>query len=109
MHAFIAGKIRKANGEHPTRSAVKQLLDKIAADEEWFPGKQYGGVRGRKRVLTGAKAHSLCRSAKAVKRSVDVVTYPLLCASAPKAVANPETGAAVNKHAVYQCIKGRLL
>ena len=105
MHTFIAGKIRKANGERPKRSAVKKLLDKIAADEEWFPGKQYGGQRGRKRVLTGAKAHSLCRSAKAVKRSVGIVTYPLLCASAPKAVANPETGAPVSKHAVYQCIK----
>jgi hypothetical protein len=33
-----------------------------------------------------------------------VVTYPLLCANAKKAVTNPKTGEPVDKHAVYDCI-----
>ena len=107
MCAFIAKTIRKNDGTCPTRDAVRKLLEHIDADDEWFPGKQRGEKRGRKRVLTGGKAAALCRAAKAIKRSGGEVTYPLLCAAAPNAVRNPSTGNAVDKHAVYSCLKQR--
>ena len=84
---------------------MKKLLDKIDDDKEWFPGKQYGEQRGRKRVLTGAKASAVCRSAKAIKTNGGEPTYALLCANAKVAVTNPETGEPVNKHAVYDCLR----
>ena len=105
MCAFIAKRVTKNNGEHPTSNAVWQLFERIDNDAAWFPGKQYGETRGRKRVLTGAKASALCRSAKAIKRSGGEVTYPLLCASARQAICNPKTGKPVEKHAVYDCLR----
>ena len=27
---------------HPSHEAVRQLLEKMATDEDWFPGKLYG-------------------------------------------------------------------
>ena len=105
MCAFIATKVLKNDGKHPTRQAVRQLLERIDNDKAWFPGKQYGEKRGRKRVLTGAKASALCRSAKRIKRSGGEVTYPLLCARARKAVRNPTTGQPLAKHAVYECLR----
>ena len=100
MYAFIAGKVWK-NGnprENPDPVSVKELLQKIDDDDEdWFPAKQYGEKRGRKRVLIGAKATSLCRAAKALKARKTEVTYPRLCASAPNAVLNPDTGEPVDK------------
>ena len=76
MCAFIAKRVTKNDGKRPTSNAVWQLFERIDNDAAWFPGKQYGEKRGRKRVLTGAKASALCRSAKAIKRSRGVATYP---------------------------------
>ena len=50
MYAWIAEKLTKAGGGAPTTQSVKDLLTKIDEDGEWFPGKQYGAKRGRKRV-----------------------------------------------------------
>ena len=46
---------------------MKESLYKVDKDDDWFPGKQYGEKRGRKRVLTGAKAAAIERSAEAHK------------------------------------------
>ena len=82
MYAFIAGRFHKNDGENPVGQSVKDLLDKIDGDEEWFPEKIYGEKRGRKRVLVGVKATSLCRAAKAIKHEGGEVTYPRLCSRA---------------------------
>ena len=39
MHAFIAGKVRKGDGTHPSREAVRRLFQKMDDDEGWFPWK----------------------------------------------------------------------
>ena len=36
----IAAKLEKIGGGHPTQSAVCKLLERIADDPEWFPGKR---------------------------------------------------------------------
>ena len=51
MYAWIAEELTKAGGGAPTTQPVKELLAKIDEDGEWFPGKQYGAKRGRKRQL----------------------------------------------------------
>ena len=55
MHTWIAERLTKNGGGQPTNNSVKEFLEKVDTDQEWFPGKQYGEQRGRKRVLTGAK------------------------------------------------------
>jgi hypothetical protein len=106
MYSFIAGKVRKNDGDNPEGQSVRDLLDKIDDDDkDWFPGKLYGAKRGRKRVLTGVKATALCQAAKAIKSRGGEVTYAGLCGAAPTAVLNPETGEAVDKQAVYTCIE----
>ena len=46
MHTWIAERLTKVGGGHPTNVAVKDLLHKIDNDEDWYPGKQYGEKRG---------------------------------------------------------------
>ena len=105
MNTFIAERVVKGDGSHPSGQAVSMFFDKFDNDDDWFPGKQHGQQRGRKRVLTGVKAAAVCRSAKALKRSGAEVTYPLVCANAPQAVRNPSTGEPVDKRSVYDCLR----
>ena len=54
MHTWTAERLTKVGGGQPTSVAVKDLLHKIDNDEDWYPGKQHGEKRGRKRVLHGS-------------------------------------------------------
>ena len=92
--AFIAKRVLKNDGAHPTSHAVWQLFERIDNDKAWFPGKQCGETRGRKRVLTGAKASAVCRSAKAIKRSGGEVTYPTHLCNRSASCPQPEDGQA---------------
>jgi len=107
MYDAIRVKVKKIGGGHPTGAAVKQLLDKIDGDDDWFPGKQYGERRGRKRVLQGAKATAVAASAKAQKTGGSEPTYSSVVASCPEATRNPATGKPVAKNAVYTVFKER--
>ena len=107
MNTWIAERLTKMGGGRPTSAAVKELLGKIDNDEDWYPGKQYGEKRGRKRVLRGAKALAVARCAQSKKaRGVDP-TYAQVCGSCKDAVINPATGKPVDKRAVYAVFKER--
>ena len=107
MHTWIADMLVKVGGGKPTNVSVKDLLAKIDADDEWFPGKQYGEKRGRKRVLTGEKALAVERSANACKANGGDPTYGHICATCADEVINPHTGKPVDKRAVYTVFKER--
>ncbi len=85
MHEHNRKKVRKAGGGHPTGDAVKQLLDKVDEDGDWFPGKHYGERRGSKRVLVGAKATAVATSAMAQKARRAEPTYTAMLAACPGA------------------------
>ena len=105
LHEHIRQKVKKIGGGHPTGGAVKKLLQKIDEDGDWFPGKQYGEKRGRKRVLVGPKATAIASSAKAQKTSGGEPTYASILAACPAASVNPATGEPVNKKAVYTVLR----
>ena len=105
MHTWIADRLLKVGGGKPTNVAVKDLLAKMDADEGWYPGKQYGEKRGRKRVLTGDKALTVERSAKECKANGGDPTYAHVCSTCSDAVVNPQTGRPVDKRAVYVVFK----
>ena len=67
MSTWIAERLTKVGGGRPTSASVKELLDKIDSDTDWYPGKQYGEKCGRKRVLRGAKALAVARCAQSKK------------------------------------------
>ena len=53
MLQFVASRVHKTKdgapcGEHPTRAAVQQLLQKMDSDPAWYPGKHNGNKRGPK-------------------------------------------------------------
>ena len=54
----IAAKLEKIGGGHPTKAAVCNLLQRIAGDPEWYPGKRPDASRS-KGVPSGAP-RSLC-------------------------------------------------
>ena len=101
MHTWIAERLTKVGGGEPTNNAVKDLLEKIEGDDKWFPGKQYGEKRGRKRVLTGAKALAVVNCAQAKKARGGDPTYGHVCGNCPEAVINPTTGKPVDKRASF--------
>ena len=107
MNSWIAERVAKVGGGAPTNQSVKELLAKIDEDEDWFPGKQYGAKRGRKRVLTGAKALAIVNCAMAKRKKGGDPTYGHICGNCPDAVKNPETGKPVDKRAVYTVFKER--
>ena len=107
MHTWVAERLTKIGGGQPTNVSVKDLLQKIDDDEDWYPGKQYGAKRGRKRVLRGVKAVAVANCAKAKRaRGVDP-TYGQVIGNCKVAVTNPETGRPVDKRAVYRVFKER--
>ena len=107
MHTWIAERLTKVGGGQPTNVAVKDLLHKIDKDDDWYPGKQYGEKRGRKRVLQGAKALAIANCARSKKARGGDPTYGQVCGSCKDAVINPDTGNPVDKRAVYVVFKER--
>ena len=39
LAAYVAGKVAKGNGQHPSGEAIVKLFHKMDADADWFPGK----------------------------------------------------------------------
>ena len=110
MHAFVAGKVRKtvdgeSTGDHPSRNAIRELFEKIDADDEWFRGKYSGEKRGPKRLLRGVKVTAIVSAAKRLKAEGDEPTYTNVVAACPAATLNPATGEPVDKELVYQVFK----
>ena len=80
MLAFIAGKITKSGGGHPSPQALGQFFAKTDADASWFPGKLEGEPWGRKRGLSKTQEASIARSAMAMKANNVEPTYTRLLA-----------------------------
>ena len=101
----IAAKLEKIGGGHPTQSAVCKLLERIADDPEWFPGKRPDASYGPAPVLRGAKRKQVAASAMLLKRRGVEPTHASVVSQCPEAAANPQTGKAVDEHAVYKVLK----
>ena len=61
LGSYVAGKVQKVGGGHPTGEAVWMLFKKMDEDEEWFPGKINHARKGPARLMTGLKAAALAR------------------------------------------------
>ena len=106
MYAFIAARVKKTKngkprGQPPTGQSVKEFLEKIDADPDWFPGKHCGEKRGPKRILTSANVANIVSAAKRLKTAGDEPTYAAVVAACPKATLNPKTGLPVDKSTLY--------
>ena len=66
---WIAARVEKAGGGHPSLGALHKLFKVVDADDEWFPGKQRGARRGAKPLMTPAKRRCIAQSAMAAKKS----------------------------------------
>ena len=100
MHATIASKVKKIGGGHPSPNAIRELLEKIDADGNWYPGKSTQTSFGPKPALTPAKRKAICKSAMAMKDRGVEPTYGLVVAACPTATLNPETQRPVDKKRV---------
>ena len=107
MLVYISETLQKAGGGKPTPQALGQFFAKVGQDESWFPGKLYGHARGRKRALSGGNAASIVRSAMTMKAQGNEPTYARLVTACPNAVTNPKTGQPVDKHRIYDVLRGR--
>lgn len=79
---FIAKKVLKNGGRHPSTEATAQLLNQIGGNSEWHPGEHCGDRRGRK------QAWATSRSVMASKASAREVTCTAVCTSGKHAVLN---------------------
>ena len=102
----IAAKITKVGGGNPSREAVRQLLDRIAADPKgWYPGQRPPATYGPAPVLSGAKRKQVAETAMRLKRQNVEPTYAAIIAECPSAAQNPATKMPVNKNAVGKVLK----
>ena len=92
---------------HPSNAAISQLLKKLAADKDWFPGKigGSGSLGGRPPVLSETNRRIIAASTMALKARGVEPTYPLVIAQCPNASRNPETGEPVCKQVVYDIME----
>ena len=93
--------------QHPTTAGVKKLVDKMAADDDWFPGKVYGSLGGRPPVLSETNKSIIAGSAMAMKERGIEPTYALIIAQCPNASTNPSSGEPVSKQVVYDILENR--
>ena len=105
MLQFVADRVTKANGEHPSRQAVADFFSRIDEDDEWWPGKTYGRKRGRKRALSGLQRATIARSAMRMKKQGDEPTYAGVVATCKRAVTNPDSGNPVTAKRVYDVFR----
>ena len=66
--AYVAGKVVKTGGGHPSPAAICKLYATIDADPSWFPGKSSQERHGPAPVLTGVKRACIARSAMTMKQ-----------------------------------------
>ena len=93
--------------KHPTSEAVNQLIGKMTADDDWFPGKIYGSLGGRPSALSETNKAIVAGSAMAMKERGIEPTYALIIAHCPNASINPATGEPVSKQVVYDIFENR--
>ena len=104
-YAAIADRVTKVGGGHPGRDAIRQFLDRVDADPDWYPGKNYRTRSGPAPVLRGTKRRQVAKSAMDLKKGGGEPTYPAIAARCPAAVLNPDTLEAVDKKQVYAVLK----
>ena len=88
--AWIAARVEKAGGGHPSLGALHKFFKVVDADDEWFPGKQRGARRGAKPLMTPAKRRCIAQSAMAAKKSRgDEPCITAVVHACPQATMNP--------------------
>ena len=92
---------------HPHASSIGKLVCKMDEDEDWFPGKVYGGLGGRPSALSETNKAVIASSAMAMKERGVEPTYGLVIAQCPNASINPATGCPVGKQVVYDILESR--
>ena len=102
---YVASKIVKKGGGHPTDAAVRKLFEKMDGDADWYPGKTYGSAGGRPCAISGTNKAVIARSIMALKESGAEPTYGLAIAQCPNAAVNPDTGAPVTKKRIYDIMR----
>ena len=76
----IADRVTKVGGGHPTREAIRQFLERVDADPEWYPGKNYRKRPGPQAVLHGKKRKQVAKSAMNLKKEGSEPTYAAIAA-----------------------------
>ena len=90
---WIAERVTKVGGGHPSTSALHQFFKLVDADADWFPGKHSGKRRGPQPLLTAAKHRCIAQSAMAAKRKRrEEPCVPAVVHACPSATWNPSTG-----------------
>ena len=77
--------------KHPERQSIRDIVDKITNDTDWFPGKASGKKRGPAPLLTSAKRRAIASSMMAAKARDLEPSYNLALAQCPLATTNPIT------------------
>ena len=67
---WIAARVEKVGGGSPGQDALHKFFKLVDADQDWLPGKQRAGKRGRPPLLTAAKRRCIARAAMAAKHSL---------------------------------------
>ena len=90
---WVAARVVKNDGTHPSREALRQLFQTIDSDPDWFPGKHSGTKRGPPPVFTAAKRRRCASAMMRLKHEEgDEPSLEEMKQRCPKAVINPETG-----------------
>ena len=105
MLTYICSKLEKVDGGAPAPASMAEFFAKVDADNDWYPGKSEQERHGPLPAVRGAKRKAVAKSAMAMDRRGQEVTYPALVAANPKALLNPSTGKVVDKKQAYKLLR----
>ena len=92
--AWVARKVQRVDGEHPSQPALREFFAKVDGDSDWFPGKHTGAKRGPAPQFTPAKRKAVANCAMRIKDRGDEPTAEEVIQRCPVSTTNPQTGKA---------------
>ena len=89
---WIAGKVKRVDGEHPSTPSLHEFFAKVDRDPDWSPGKTTGAKRGPAPQFTTAKRRAVASCAMRIKARGDEPTAEEVVQRCPVSTTNPTTG-----------------
>ena len=90
--AWIAQRVTRVDGEHPSRPSLHEFFAKVDRDPAWFPGKHCGTKRGPAPQFTPAKRKAVASCAMRIKARGDEPSAEEVVQRCPVSTTNPVTG-----------------
>ena len=102
---FIASKLTKVGGGHPSTRQVTKHYTKAKKDATWFPGRKPENQGGRPEQITPAQKQAIANKAMQLKEEIVAPTPEKIRVCLPKKTINKVTLQPISDQTIYRIFK----